>query len=377
MFIHALREEGDGASGLLRDRRGQIFTHALRKEGDQGQRRSPGYRAISTHALLAEGDRPYSGSAKIIRISTHALREEGDSKRWNSCCAPFNFYPRPPRGGRQTRFDFYHPMLAFLPTPSARRATNDGRQQRHHRRISTHALREEGDAPAAGVAALIVISTHALREEGDLYQYPTPDLTDISTHALREEGDPAGSSRSSHKARFLPTPSARRATDFFNVFTAVFVISTHALREEGDELLIRQYDAFDNFYPRPPRGGRRRGRLLICCHCLFLPTPSARRATPCQMAGAGHQWDFYPRPPRGGRPKLAAMLDGRGDFYPRPPRGGRLQYTADAFITAEISTHALREEGDVYPSDELAERTVDFYPRPPRGGRPRWPRCCH
>ena len=56
----------------------------------------------------------------------------------------------------------------------------------------------------------------------------------ISTHALREEGDPAGSSRSSHKARFLPTPSARRATDFFNVFTAVFVISTHALREEGD-----------------------------------------------------------------------------------------------------------------------------------------------
>ena len=98
-----------------------------------------------------------------------------------------------------------------------------------------HALREEGD----GASGLLrdrrgQISTHALREEGDLYQYPTPDLTDISTHALREEGDPAGSSRSSHKARFLPTPSARRATDFFNVFTAVFVISTHALREEGD-----------------------------------------------------------------------------------------------------------------------------------------------
>ena len=123
----------------------------------------------------------------------------------------------------------------FLPTPSARRATNDGRQQRHHRRISTHALREEGDAPAAGVAALIVISTHALREEGDLYQYPTPDLTDISTHALREEGDPAGSSRSSHKARFLPTPSARRATRR--------VPAGPATRPD--------------FYPRPPRGGRR------------------------------------------------------------------------------------------------------------------------
>ena len=144
----------------------------------------------------------------------------------------------------------------FLPTPSARRATNDGRQQRHHRRISTHALREEGDAPAAGVAALIVISTHALREEGDLYQYPTSDLTAISTHALREEGDPAGSSRSSHKARFLPTPSARRATDFFNVFTAVFVISTHALREEGDGRDAERLGGTRNFYPRPPRGGR-------------------------------------------------------------------------------------------------------------------------
>ena len=39
-------------------------------------------------------------------------------------------------------------------------------------------------------------------------------------------------------AGFLPTPSARRATDFFNVFTAVFVISTHALREEGDSKCV-------------------------------------------------------------------------------------------------------------------------------------------
>ena len=97
-----------------------------------------------------------------------------------------------------------------------------------------------GDAPAAGVAALIVISTHALREEGDLYQYPTPDLTDISTHALREEGDPAGSSRSSHKARFLPTPSARRATDGPVAAGKLGNISTHALREEGDDTTEKQ-----------------------------------------------------------------------------------------------------------------------------------------
>ena len=33
----------------------------------------------------------------------------------------------------------------------------------------------------------------------------------------------------------------------------------------------------------------------------FLPTPSARRATPARQAAEGSHLDFYPRPPRGGR----------------------------------------------------------------------------
>ena len=33
-------------------------------------------------------------------------------------------------------------------------------------------------------------------------------------------------------------------------------------------------------------------------------------------------------------------------FYPRPPRGGRLPRTGLVVIVNEISTHALREEGD-------------------------------
>ena len=36
----------------------------------------------------------------------------------------------------------------------------------------------------------------------------------------------------------------------------------------------------------------------------------------------------------------------------------------------EISIHALREEGDLYPVGEGASRQLDFNPRPPRGGRP-------
>ena len=34
------------------------------------------------------------------------------------------------------------------------------------------------------------------------------------------------------------------------------------------------------------------------------------------------------------------------DFYPRPPRGGRLYLSHLFFSGPKISTHALREEGD-------------------------------
>ena len=80
-------------------------------------------------------------------------------------------------------------------------------------RISTHALREEGDVyPRSGRHAGRKISTHALREEGDDY------IPDFAACAL-----------------FLPTPSVRRATVLPGVVGhGGLEISTHALREEGD-----------------------------------------------------------------------------------------------------------------------------------------------
>ena len=146
--------------------------------------------------------------------------------------------------------------------------------------ISTHALREEGDSDTfAGIGVEIMISTHALREEGDGSRSPHHRRYPISTHALREEGD------------------RRDAGNRFDVF-----ISTHALREEGDGLRRCLRWLLHYFYPRPPRGGRLRdpdlrfvhsaisthalreeGDLSLCCHevekAVFLPTPSARRAT--------------------------------------------------------------------------------------------------
>ena len=57
--------------------------------------------------------------------------------------------------------------------------------------------------------------------------------------------------------------------------------------------------------------------------------------------------NFYPRPPRGGRP-TAAFISPKTPryFYPRPPRGGRPELFIDNIFPAEISIHALREEGD-------------------------------
>ena len=78
---------------------------------------------------------------------------------------------------------------------------------------------------------------------------------------------------------FLSTPSARRATIQTRPREIHRHISIHALREEGDE-----YDP-DN----------------VLHFVLFLSTPSARRATGCLGKSTRRKGNFYPRPPRGGR----------------------------------------------------------------------------
>ena len=100
--------------------------------------------------------------------------------------------------------------------------------------ISIHALREEGDAGCGGELAVNVnISIHALREEGDGSEIVFTTDNDISIHALREEGD------------------------LLLLFAfCVIMISIHALREEGDIVHVVAQRVEDDFYPRPPRGGR-------------------------------------------------------------------------------------------------------------------------
>ena len=124
---------------------------------------------------------------------------------------------------------------------------------------------------------------------------------------------------------------------------------------------------------------------------LFLSTPSGWRATYLPFYITSPLNNFYPRPPGGGRllPHRYTRILLR-DFYPRPPGGGRpggltccvaiaeFLSTPSGWratvrekgcrIAAIISIHALRVEGDklharrtrIYPY---------FYPRPPGGGR--------
>ena len=194
---------------------------------------------------------------------------------------------------------------------------------------------------------------------------------------------------------FLSTPSARRATLQIPVylrFAVPFLSTPSARRATRRHPIVSNTN--QNFYPRPPRGGRRRRSAiqslvnLISIHALreegddyiqqpdentyeFLSTPSARRATcrshclrPVVLEISIHalreEGDSYHM--RGQAADIIVFLStpsarratrsndrgrsGHHHFYPRPPRGGRRYVVVQSVFSAPISIHALREEGD-------------------------------
>ena len=145
---------------------------------------------------------------------------------------------------------------------------------------------------------------------------------------------------------FLSTPSARRATQEIYAQGTAVDISIHALREEGDGSTQTGNTGALDFYPRPPRGGRRPGKLVLDCVYLFLSTPSARRATHhCKILRCSPSISIH-----------ALREEGDAAVYIKR-------------LTEIISIHALREEGDCC-APTPAMSPCNFYPRPPRGGRP-------
>ena len=223
---------------------------------------------------MRRGDNP-------MEISIHALREEGDSAK----------------DAQQTE------TQKFLSTPSARRATHGKREE---------ALEAEYFYPRPPRGGRL------------LEQILLASPVGISIHALREEGDPTTPPRGSYNSGFLSTPSARRATvPMVAARKGPGSISIHALREEGDAAIAARRPLSNDFYPRPPRGGRQSSVCSSSMDLIFLSTPSARRATGRSASSSIRASDFYPRPPRGGRPLTSKETRYGQDFYPRPPRGGR------------------------------------------------------
>ena len=216
---------------------GAISIHALREEGD-----------LSTPASSPEqkhfyprpprGGRRYTLSQirRFDHISIHALREEGDTRSPASGIFRFYFYPRPPRGGRLSgRFalppaslisihalreegDGFVPssvltVYLFLSTPSARRATgllNITAQPS----LNFYPRPPRGGRPSVSRASKPgkKISIHALREEGDVSNSVSVvfDPLFLSTPSARRATVSAETMKKVEA--FLSTPSARRAT---------------------------------------------------------------------------------------------------------------------------------------------------------------------
>ena len=124
-----------------------------------------------------------------------------------------DFYPRPPRGGRQHSISESGSRYEFLSTPSARRATLSNM--------------------AKILRMLLFLSTPSARRATRVWLTITKERG-ISIHALREEGDLHGDSDKSMQGYFYPRPPRGGRPKVPNLSQAWMKISIHALREEGD-----------------------------------------------------------------------------------------------------------------------------------------------
>ena len=151
-----------------------------------------------------------------------------------------HFYPRPPRGGRRI--------------PAARRMW-----QRYF-----YPRPPRGGRP--------------------FQQVPLGLLRRISIHALREEGDAMLFFSGSKHRKFLSTPSARRATWILPKKTPprIFLSTPSARRATHDHPGTARHGR--DFYPRPPRGGRPYDLTMTYPIVDFYPRPPR---------GGRHRF-FYP-----------------------------------------------------------------------------------
>ena len=146
-------------------------------------------------------------------------------------------------------------------------------------------------------------------------------------------------------------------------------ISIHAPREGSDPLRSRLPASRLDFYPRSPRGERRRGPLSGREKCKFLSTLPARGATRrcCRwwwtrrflstLPARGATFDIFANagnieflstlPARGATCLRQRPADRPGHFYPRSPRGER-PAAADTTTHSALFLSTLPARGATY-----------------------------
>ena len=181
----------------------------------------------------------------------------------------FNFYPRPPGGGRPFCISKDICVYNFYPRPPGGGRLSHSMFPRTAETISIHALRVEGDKIAPFVKHLHYISIHALRVEGD------KSIFDRLRRRIRNfyPRPPGGGRRRIACAieqdiveHFYPRPPGGGRHHQHHPLQHRQNISIHALRVEGDFLWAKQNKGYLYFYPRPPGGGRLCPRRLIPHH---------------------------------------------------------------------------------------------------------------
>ena len=123
-----------------------ISIHALCEEASTRTVASP---VFYFYPRPLRGGRPeYNEDMKLdeLKISIHALCEEGDLRAASSAAFRLKFLSTPSARRATIADERSEYDRLFLSTPSARRATQDHPRHPDHRKISIHALCEEGDA---------------------------------------------------------------------------------------------------------------------------------------------------------------------------------------------------------------------------------------
>ena len=163
-------------------------------------------------------------------------------------------------------------------------------------------------------------------------------------------GRPPRQTRTQLGKIFQSTSPVWRTTFFYGKASQDYQISIHVPRVEDDGHFGESgYQAF-----------------------LFQSTSPVWRTTRMKICGTSWEKNFNPRPPCGGRHRGRPGEGVFGGYFnPRPPCGGRLCPVTRRTRMKCISIHVPRVEDDC-SAKSCSRAMTNFNPRPPCGGRLGW-----